>query len=287
MSRKKALIIAGVVLLVLNVFSWSLLAELNKNNLRVVFFDVGQGDAVFIRTPQNHYILIDGGIGDVVLEKLADELPFFERSIDLVILTHPHDDHVAGLVEVLKRYDVQEVMCTGVQGESGTARRWKEMIEERGYRLARSGKRVAGDDFHIDILFPVDNIVGETVRDLNEVSVIARLDFKEHSFLFTGDAYKEQEEQVVGYQEECLEEGLEDCERFTVRADVLKIGHHGSNTSTEEDFLRHVAPKIAVIQVGEDNRYGHPHPDVLGRLEDRGVLVKRTDMDGDVIMEVD
>ncbi len=271
--RKKIIILS--FLLVVNFFSWNLLFYLQDDTLRVVFFDVGQGDAIFIKTPQNHHILIDGGPGSVVLEGLGREMPFFYNTIDLVILTHPHDDHVSGIIEVLERYNVKDIICTGVIGTSAVSLRWSDIIEERGYRVATAQKRVVGNNFAINILYPLNSLQGVSVRDLNEASIISQLFYKnQYSFLFTGDAYKKQEEEVVSFFDGRLS------------ADVLKVGHHGSRTSTSKLFLEALSPKIAVIMSGEGNRYGHPHQETLDVLDDFGITVLRTDKDGDIVFEI-
>lgn len=285
--RERKVLLVFAILIVLNFFSWKFLFFLQNEELRVVFFDVGQGDAIFIRTPQKHHILIDGGPGDVVLEGLGREMPFFYNSIDLVILTHPHDDHVSGLLEVLDRYNVKTILCSGVSGSANVAQRWEEVIKERGYKQARAGQRIKANDFYIDILSPAENFVGEKVDDLNEVSVISRFVFKEEqSFLFTGDAYSDQEKEVLSYKEKCEEEEGTRCDVLSLKSDVLKVGHHGSRTSTSEEFLDAVSPKVAVVMAGKDNRYGHPHREVLERLEYYGVEIMRTDRDGDIIFEL-
>ena len=274
--KDRKILVFLLILFVANALTWNLLFYLREDNLRVVFFDVGQGDAIFIKTPQNHHILIDGGPGNVILEKIGRELPFFYNSIDLVILTHPHDDHVAGLIEVLKRYHVEEVICSGILGDSAVSKKWNSMIEKRGYRAVIAGQRISAGNFYIDILFPIANLKGKKVSDLNTVSVISRLVYKEDaSFLFMGDAYKEQERELMSYKER--------SEFFFLDSDVLKVGHHGSRTSTAEDFLRAVSPKVAVIMAGEDNQFGHPHKETLKTLEKFDTKVMRTDQDGDIV----
>ncbi len=274
--RKKILIVA--FLCVINFFSWQLLFYFKDNSLRVVFFDVGQGDAIFIRTPQKHHILIDGGPGDVVLEKLEKELPFFYKPIDLIILSHPHEDHVSGLIEVLNRYNVENIVCTGVLGESAISRRWNEMINERGYKEARAGQKISANNFHITTLYPVESVKDEVIKDLNAFSIISRLVFKDkQSFLFMGDSYITQEKEVISFYKES---------DVTLKSDVLKIGHHGSKTSTSEDFLKEVMPRVAVITTGDNNRYGHPHIETIRRLEEFRIRTMRTDKDGDVVFNV-
>jgi competence protein ComEC len=278
MMKKSLLII--VFLCVINFFSWQMLFYFKNDNLRVVFFDVGQGDSIFIRTPQKHHILIDGGPGNVVLEKLRRELPFFYNSIDLLILTHSHDDHVSGLIEVLERYDVKEIVSTGALGEATISKKWNKIINEKGYREARAGQKIFTTDFYITTLYPVKSLKEEKVKDLNAISVISLFNFKEkYRFLFMGDVYDDQEKELLLY---C--EGVNSCDDLAV--DVLKIGHHGSKTSTSEVFLKKVMPKVAVIMVGADNRYGHPHYEVIERLEDFNINVMRTDRDGDIVFNL-
>ncbi len=281
--KKNATFLILAALFVANFFLWDFLFSLREGRMSVIFFDVGQGDAIFIKTPQNHYILIDGGPGDKVLEGLGREMPFFHNYIDLVILTHPHDDHVSGLIEVLSRYEVGEIICTGVLSESSVGKKWKKIIEESGYRVARAGQRISANDFYIDILYPVKNIKNKEVNDLNEVSVISKFVFNDkYRFLFTGDAYKKQEREIVSYKEECLSKEELDCSRFSLDVDILKIGHHGSRTSTSREFLHATSPSIAVIMAGEDNRYGHPHNEVVEKLNEYEIEIMRTDKDGDI-----
>lgn len=276
----RAVFIIICVLFLLNYFSWNALYYFSSDLLEVTFIDVGQGDATLIKSPQGHLILIDGGPGSVVLEKLQKEMPFFKRSIDLVILTHPHYDHISGVIEVLARYEVKDIIYTGVREGSATFRRWEELDPE--YRTARAGMRVSANDFYIDILYPFENLEGILIPDSNITSVVSRFVFKNHSFLFTGDAYIAQEEELVSAEMDCLESDSLLCRSIVLSSDVLQVGHHGSRTSTSEDFLLAVSPGLAVISCGRDNRYGHPHKETLEMLEKRGISVMRTDKEGDI-----
>ncbi len=267
--RERWLIFALVALFFLNVFSWGFLFSLKEGKAEVVFFDVGQGDAVFIKTPQGHRILVDGGPGDKILEHLGRELSFLEDKIDLVILTHPHYDHVAGLMEVLETYQVENVICTGVKGESDIALEWREEIKERGYIKAEAGKRVFSENFSLEIVHPEESLKGEKVDDLNTASVIAYLEMKGKDFFLTGDAYTPQEKEVLSSYN-------------LPEVDVLKVGHHGSRTSTSGELVSTLSPAYGVIMVGEDNRYGHPHEETLETLRENEVKVLRTDKHGTV-----
>jgi competence protein ComEC len=281
--KSKIIISFFSLILIANYFSWSFLFYLNSGELKVVFFDVGQGDAVLIKTPENHHILIDGGPGRVVLDKLKQEMPFFYNKIDLVILTHAHYDHVSGLMEVINVYDVENIISTGAYSNQQVSLEWQKIIAEEGYMEARAGQRVKGDSFHIDILYPAEDFTNRKTDDLNVVSVISRLVFNdEYSFVFTGDAYSKQEREVVLYEEMCEKDEGVRCDFFPLDSDVLKVSHHGSKTSTADEFLISVSPSVAVIMVGEGNRHGHPHEEVLQKLQKNGIDIKRTDKDGDV-----
>ncbi|MBA7619624.1 ComE operon protein 3 [subsurface metagenome] len=263
------------VLFGLNVLAWVAVYDLSQSQLlEIVFFDVGQGDAIFIETPQGHQILIDGGPDSTVLERLGDEVPFWDRTIDLIILTHPEQDHVSGLIDVLKRYKVENILWTGVLKDTSEYRQWQELIRDEGAQItiARAGQQIQGSKsnpkhWSIEILFPFESFEGKEVKNANNTSIVARLVYGANSFLFTGDAYKSIEKQLLA---------------MAIDADVLKVGHHGSKTSSAQEFIEKVSPDIAVIQVGEDNSYGHPHPETLEILEKYGINILRTDLNGDI-----
>ena len=268
---RRSLTILGV-LLGLNILAWVVVYDLSQSQLlEVTFFDVGQGDAIFIETPQKHQILIDGGPDETVLEKLGNEMPFWDRTIDLIILTHPEHDHVAGLIEVLKRYKVENILWTGVLRDTAEFKEWTRLIKEEkaAIKIAQASQKIKIQRTVLCVLYPFENFEGKVVKNTNNTSIIARLVFGENSFLFTGDNYKSVERKL-------LEKGTE------INSDVLKVGHHGSKTSTAEEFIAKVLPEIAVIQVGQDNAYGHPHPETLEILEKYGTNILRTDINGDI-----
>jgi len=206
-----------------------------------------------------------------LLEKLAEEMPFWDRTIDLVILTHPEKDHMAGLIEVLKSYEVENVLWTGVVRDTADYREWLKLIREEGANLhiAESGLKIGfGQPYEfLYVLHPFESQEGMEMEDSNNTSIIARLVYKDISFIFTGDAYQSAEKQIISLGAE-------------VDSDVLKAGHHGSRTSTSREFVEAVSPEFAVISCGKDNSYGHPSQDALEALE--GIDVLRTDLQGDV-----
>ncbi|TSC94223.1 MAG: hypothetical protein CEN87_574 [Parcubacteria group bacterium Licking1014_1] len=273
MKNKYLLFLAGFLLL-LNIFAWKEIFDLaGSNNLKVYFLDVGQGDSFFIETPQFHQILIDGGPDSTIVKKLQDLMPPQDRSIDLVILTHPEKDHMQGLIEVLQRYKINYILWTGVARDISEYQKWIEVLTEeqkQGAEIitAYSGQSVKAGSASIDILYPFENLSGKELKNSNDSSVVFRLVFGENEFLFTGDITNKTEEGFLSNS-------------FNLQSDVLKVSHHGSKYSTSEDFLKSVNPEIAVISVGK-NSYGHPTSEVLQRLEDFGIKVLRTDKDGDI-----
>jgi len=268
-----------IILFFLNILAWFAVFELQKfPSLKVIFFDVGQGDAIFIETPTKQQILIDGGPDPTILEKIGKAMPFWDRTIDLIILTHPDRDHLSGLIEVLKRYKIENILWTGVVRETAEYREWRRLIEKETtnifiaqapldiYLTGQAGQNTQRMVLHI--LYPWENLEGQVVKRSNDTSIVSRLIFKENSFLFTGDISRKVEEKLI-------------LSGVQLESDVLKVAHHGSRHSSSEDFLKNVSPELAVIQVGR-NHYGHPSEEVLRRLEKFGIKVLRTDKNGDI-----
>ena len=256
-----------------NWVAWSHMLE--GTGLKVTFFDVGQGDAILIETPQGHQMLIDGGPSKKVADKIGKALPFWDKSLDLVILTHPDADHITGLVSVLEQYDVKNVLWTGVKADTNIFGSWERALgnEEARVVLARAGQKLVWSkdpNAFMEILYPDDSGV-TSAKATNDTSIISKLVFGNHSFLFTGDITKAVEQTLI-------DQGLD------LRADVLKVPHHGSKYSSSEAFLAAVAPGTAVIQVGAKNSYGHPTQEVLSRLGNIPVL--RTDLESDIVIEL-
>ena len=268
-------------LILFNILAWWVVYNLSQPQfLEVTFFDVGQGDAIFIETPKSHQILIDGGPDATVLEKLNEEMPFWDNTLDLVILTHPEHDHYGGLIMVLERYKVKNILWTGVLRDTAEYKEWEEVLERENANIiiAKTGQRItwlrSDSNQYMEVLFPFENFKDKIVKDINNTSIITKLIFGENYFLFTGDAYKSVEKELV-------DRGL------NVDSDILKVGHHGSKTSSDEDFIREVSPDVAVISCGKDNPYGHPHPETLETLEKYGINVLRTDLNGNIKMVSD
>ncbi len=281
MNRKSLLILSTLFLV--NLIAWGVVYEMSFcNGMEVVFFDVGQGDATLIKTPEGHKILVDGGPGFIIKERIAKEIPFWERRIDLIILSHAHSDHLEGLIEVIDSYDVNWVIWNGVSEDDLLNQKWIDSISQIETTIAQGGQRIKGKSFYIDILYPLNRI--EEASDLNETSIIARLVSNQGKFLFTGDTYAMNEKELVEMVDSCTQELKPSnvCRVMNLKSDVLKVAHHGSKTSTSREFLEAVSPTIAVISSGKGNSYGHPHKETLEILSDYGIEILRTDTEGNI-----
>lgn len=242
--------------------------------LRLYVFDVGQGDAIFLETPTHEQMLIDGGPSDAVLEKLGRAMPFWDRTIDVILLTHPDADHLTGLVSVLERYRVGRVVITGVEKNNTTYGAFVEAIQRGGVSVTnvREGDTLTlSSDAVFSILAPSEPRIRQPTDRANTTSIIGRLDYQSFAVLFTGDSEKGNEDELLSANAD-------------LDVDVLKVGHHGSRTSTSQAFLEAASPEIALISVGRDNSYSHPHQDVLDRLISAGARILRTDTDGDIVL---
>jgi competence protein ComEC len=279
-SSKKVFIFLGI-LFSLNILAWSVVFDLSKQKfLEVNFFDVGQGDAIFIETPKGQQVLIDGGPDSKILEKLGREIPFWDRNIDLIILSHPEADHLAGLLEVLKKYKVENILWTGIKRNTPEYEEWQKLIKEEKAKIyiAENGEKIKmSNGISMDVLYPLANLEGKEFENSNDTSVVSRLTFGYDSFLFTGDMTQLAEREIIR-EYSCSNS----CEFATLDSDVLKVAHHGSKTSSSEEFLKEVSPELAVISVGKDNSYGHPTQEVLENLNKYGIKVLRTDEVGDI-----
>jgi competence protein ComEC len=253
LSRPFKLILT--LILVTGILSSSAIRSVPDDNLHISFLDIGQGDAILIQKG-NTQVLVDGGPGaQAVNLALSEKMPFWDRTIELVILTHPHDDHLNGLVEVLKRYRVEHVLTTETGSYLPVYDEWQRFIDEKNisYTLARTGQQIDIDGVIIDVLNPQTTCFEGTGTDVDNNSIVLNIAFGEISFLLTGDMGKYAELELIK-------------DRLITESTVLKVGHHGSRSSTSPEFMNVCNPQIAVISVGEDNEYGHPDTEVIERL---------------------
>lgn len=235
--------------------------NLPEQQLSVSFLDVGQGDAILIRTPLNQKILIDAGPDANILPAISPELGFFEKKIQLAIITHPDADHIAGFTEILRRYEVETILLTGVQHNTQWYRDILEQIAEQDIPtiLAHADTDLAFGDVFVDVFYPHDYLLTELPADANAASVSTRISYGDTAVMLTGDLDVHAEEKVLATDQE-------------LSAQVFKLGHHGSRTASSEEFIAAINPEIVIVSAGEDNKFGHPHAEVMERVKNKQVL---------------
>ena len=249
--------------------------SLNKD-LTFAMLDVGQGDALFIESPTGTQVLVDGGPPRKILSALARVMSPFDKHIDAIIVTNPDQDHIGGFLDILKTYKVDKVFKPGTYNDSKVYQNLKIEIKNKKIPniLAKKGMRLdIGGGAIIDILFPDRDV---SLWDSNDGSIIGRLSYGKTSVMLTGDATIETEKII-----------LKENRAGDLQSSILKVGHHGSRTSTGASFVKAVAPIYALISNGKNNNYGHPHKDTLDTLISFGVKIFRTDLLGTIIMQSD
>lgn len=242
-------------------------------NTEVIFFDVGQGDSILIKTKYGQNILIDGGKDNRVLDRLGRNLSFFDRKIDIVIATHPDADHIGGLASVLERYDVGIILDSGVVHDSSIYGALWNIVKDKKIPMRYIESEQVyelGEQMELDILYPNISFAGKDIDDNNLASIVAKFFDGEIDYMLTGDAPSEVENELIKTYGARLE------------SEILKAGHHGSDTSSSDEFLDTVKPEAAILSLGANNSYGHPKPRVINRLKQRNVQILRTDEMGDI-----
>jgi len=264
------------LLLVADIFIMhALITEESRTKLTVAFLNVGQGDSIFIEAPNGNQILVDGGPGKSVLRELGKVLPYYDRSIDVLVVTNPDSDHYAGFIDILKRYQVTEIFEPGTVSKTATYDELEKNISEKNVKkiLARRGTTVdLGSGVKLLILFPDRNVSGWKT---NDGSMVAKLIYGNTSVLLMGDATKKTEDVVVS------EEGKK------LKSDILKVGHHGSKTSTSAALLGYEKPDFAVISAGKNNKYGHPNKETTDILEKFKIPSLITFKEGTIVFKSD
>ena len=276
MSKKGVILrIALAILILVNVLVLVFMFGTSRM-LTVAFLDVGQGDAIFIQSPTGRQILIDGGRDRSVLRELGKRMSPFDRSIDVVVATHPDADHIAGLADVFERYRIGAYLSPGMPNDTSQTKALENAVmHETGVKsvLARRGMRVdLGRGVYLDIVFPDRDVSG---LETNTGSIVARLVYGETSFLLTADS-------PIAIENYLLSLGSKELE-----SNVLKAGHHGSRTSTGQEYLEAVDPDFVVISAGKGNSYGHPHAEVVDRIKTYDATQLGTLGEGAVVFESD
>ncbi len=271
-NKNKTIILVVGLLLCLDIFVWrTIIFVESSDKLEIYFLDVGQGDSELVVLPGGIQILIDGGKGNWATQELTSILPFFDRYLDLVILSHPEIDHFLGLIEVLKNYQVGAFISNG---RPGIADSWSALAEILNNEKIPSVSLAAGDKICyrencFDVLSPTKDFLKS--KETNDSSLVMKLSALNSQILFPGDIGEKVEDFLI--------------KNYDLKTDILKVSHHGSKFSTSREFLATSQPQLAFIEVGQ-NSYGHPTQEVLSRLAAVGAAIYRTDRDGTIKMVI-
>ena len=249
---------------------FGVVSEGQNGKLLVSFLNIGQGDAIFIKAPNGAEALLDAGPGQIVLSELGKVMSFYDKSIDALIISNPDSDHIGGFLDVLKRYKVDYEVEPGTVSKSGTYKFLEDMLDKKGVKkiIGKRGMDIILDkenNIFIHILFPDKDVSSFST---NDGSLVARLVYGNTSVLLQGDSPQKIEDYLLSLDSSELD------------SNIIKIGHHGSRTSSGIKYLEAVDPKYAVISVGKDNKYGHPHKETLDTLNNLKIPILRTDQIG-------
>ncbi len=269
--------IFGILLALLGLGAWGT-SSLPDGQLHLWFLDVGQGDAILARLPAGEWILVDGGPDPAVLmQQLSLHMPFYEKTIDLVVLSHPHADHLQGLREVFQRYQVRHLFDSGQSYDSEAYLHLLSLATSQGSQYHLIGGRNRDwrlGKLGLDIIYPGSSLQGRKLSNANNGSIVMRLIQGNFRAFFSGDLEMEKEAELAADPS------------LHLRADLLKAGHHGSKTSNTEIFLARIQPRQVIISCGVNNRFHHPFPATLSRLQSTGAAIYRTDLDGTIQVTV-
>lgn len=268
-NRRWIILLIGVVI---SLMLWRVIFALPEQGvLEVCFLNVGQGDSILINNHNGKQLLIDGGPGAKIKDEIGDCQPFYDRTIEVVLLTHPHYDHVSGLRWILENYRVDQVYFSGLEYNTNTYQEFEDTTGANSVPMSKivAGDKLAlGDKVRLEILYPQAALKLKSLKNANNTSIVAKLYYADSSFLFTGDIEKDLQEQILKQKGGLLE------------ADVLKVPHQGSSDAACPSFYKRVSPFVSVISVGADNPYGHPDREALNLLKYSSVL--RTDKHGTI-----
>jgi competence protein ComEC len=251
---------------------------LHSKYLRVVFLDIGQGDSIYIEAPNGRQVLVDGGPDARVVNQLSSVMPLFDTSIDLVVATHADADHIGGLPTVLDEYSVSRILENGAGGKTKTYQRLEQTIIDHNVQkdIARRGMHIVLDEkenIYLDILYPDREVAG---LDSNDGSIVGKLTYGNKSFMLTGDAPNSVESVIIKNEKPEF-----------LKSSILKIGHHGSHTSSSLPWLQAVSPSYAIISAGLHNKYGHPHAETLDKLKELQIPYLATYEKGNIEFDTD
>lgn len=258
----------AIVALILLVYT---ICQSKDDYFHFYMLDIGQGDSIYARDKDGNDIIVDGGPNQKVLTNLGELMPFYDKKIELVVISHPHADHITGLIEVLKRYEIEKILLTDAVA---TTKEYEEMLEIIKSKQITTSLVKIGDSFklsnelNIEILWPNDSFQNKKIENLNNTSIVAKLNYNKVSFLLMGDAETDVQKTLIKEIPDKL------------KSDILKVSHQGSKDSSNIDFIKIVNPELGIISVGLNNMYGHPHKKTLEVLENNQIKILRTDQNG-------
>lgn len=272
---KKIYVLAFIIISLLLIFMVSCSSSANKTKpnphvMVVHYIDVGQGDSILIQV-NNRNLLIDSGPKTDEKKLFSYLSSIYLDKLDYVIATHPHDDHIGNMAEVIKKYDISKFYAPKIESTTKTFEKMVDALKSKNLKINIIKKGISSIDLGENTKVSVFSPTKDYYEDLNNYSPIIKVEYGNTSFLFTGDAQSDVEKDVLAANED-------------IKADVLKVGHHGSSTSTSINFLSKVNPSISVISVGENNIYNHPSQNTIKHLSENNTTIYRTDKDGTVVL---
>lgn len=270
-KNKKIIFYLSFLLIIFIVFLNYYLKIKNNKNLNIFFLDSGQADTILIKTPEEQNIIIDLGSKNG-LKGVSKQISWWDRKIDILIITHPHDDHILAIPQLIDKYEVNKIIFTGIIYDSPI---YEEIIKKAQNKKIKllipqvKQKIILNNDCELDFLYPVEILKDKKIENINNSSIVSRLRYKNNYFLFMGDSEIDVEKKILE-------------EKYELKSDILKVGHHGSISSSYQEFIKKVNPKISIIMVGQNNKFNHPSLRTLNKLQKIGSLIFRTDLNGDI-----
>ncbi len=285
-KTKKFLVIIIALLVVSSATVWyAVYIESERSELTIAFLDIGQGDSIFIEAPNGNQVLVDAGPNAKVLSELGKVMPWYDKSLDMIVMTHPDQDHIGGFVDVLKRYSVQYELEPGVESKTLTNATIHELIDQNHIQkvIARRGMKIVLDEKRNIVLMVLYPDTDVTHFETNKASIVARLTYGDTEVVLTGDAPKDVEQHILSLSTTTPDKTID----LNLASDILKAGHHGSKTSTSEEWVGVLNPQYVVISSGKGNKYGHPNQETLDTLAKFPDKILRTDELGTIIFKSD
>lgn len=261
------------ILILFNIILWQNILTKQKNN-QIIFFDVGQGDSSLIQTTSSQQILIDGGPDDTITTKLSEKMPTLDKKIELMILTHPHDDHFDGLIDVINNYQVESLIMPATDIHNQKYDYFLQLIKEKNIKIIYPNNQLSikVDNITLIIYYPITHQVIHQENE-NDYSIVIKIISPKNTILTSGDLSEKKEKEIVKKYGQSLQ------------ANILKINHHGSKTSSSPEFLQTVQPKTAIISVGK-NKFGHPDQNIIKKINNLNIQILRTDLDHDISFDL-